>query len=76
MKMTPEENAAYMKAFQESKATTVKERMAAGQAAIAAMKANGAMEAVDQGIKDADPILKMKNRTARIDAAVEGKLKK
>lgn len=38
MKMTPEEDAAYMKAFGASKAKTVKERMAEAQAAVDAMR--------------------------------------
>jgi len=36
--MTKEENAVYMKAFQESTAKTVKERMAAGESAVQTMR--------------------------------------
>ena len=36
--MSKEENAIYMKAFQGSKAKTVKERMAAGDAAVEAVR--------------------------------------
>lgn len=41
-KLTEEENKIYMDAFSATKAKTVKERMAAGDAAVAAFRANAA----------------------------------
>lgn len=67
-KMNEKDNAIYMAAFGESKAKTVKERMAAGEAAVAASKTSPNAgknlftmaekrvetieKAVDQGIED------------------------
>lgn len=73
MKMTPEEDAVYMKAFEKSQAKTVKMRMAEADKALQQYRKGGEMRAVDQGIKDADSMFKLKNRTKRIDEAVEGK---
>ena len=50
-KLSKEDEAIYMAAFGKSKAKTVKERMAAGDAAVAAKK-SGAMKAVEGGIKE------------------------
>jgi hypothetical protein len=76
MKMTPEEDSVYMKAFEASKAKTVKERMTEAESALAKHREGGAMRAVDQGIKDADSMYKLKNRKGRLDAAIEGKSSK
>lgn len=75
-KMSKEENAVYMKAFQSSKAKTVKERMAAGDAAVASHRKGPAPtpkknygerriasidQAVDGGIADGNAQNRKKN---------------
>lgn len=64
---TPQEDQAFMKAFSESKAKTVKERMAAGEAAVAALRKSGKQP---KG-KHVGMAEKMKNRPKTMMEALE-----
>jgi len=67
MKMTPEEDSVYMKAFGASKAKSVKQRMAEAQAALEAHRKGGAVRAVEKGIKDGTLSAMASARRNRID---------
>lgn len=72
MKMTPEEDAVYMKAFGKSKAKTVKERMAEAQSALETYRKGGMERAVSQGVKEGTLKERAEARRRKIDKAIDG----
>jgi len=68
-KMTKDEEDVYMKAFEASKAKTVKERMAEGDAAVSKYRESGEMRAVENGIKQGTLASLAAARRERIDEA-------
>lgn len=72
MKMTKEEDAVYMKAFEKSKAKTAKERMAEAQSALEAYRKGGMDRAVNKGVKEGTLRERANARRRKIDEAIDG----